>query len=228
MKRDALKEAVLGGDYDKADQIATKKLLRSGSTCVMARASDDADNPRIGAMIGIVQDREHRYRLWLDHEGGLPQDNRAMTAWPPAGIATATEAVRRARSMLADTTPRTLTRVQHERTSFTAATGRYREIARTADRAIAADERIEEEYRADPAQLNILTTLIDNAERATTTSREAVYRFIDVLRSAEFATATGGDHTELTALARGLADNLHTLIGSRESVKLSLMEQPDE
>ena len=116
----------------------------------------------------------------------------------------------------------TLMHLEHHPTGLTVPTSTYREIAELADAAIRADETLEQAYRDDPAQINVLRNVLDDTEGPFITDREAVERFAGVLESAAFD-HIAGDKLELTTLARDLASELRMLASEHDTLHLTLL-----
>ena len=117
----------------------------------------------------------------------------------------------------------TLMHLEHHPTGFTVPTSTYREIAELADAAIRDDETLEQAYRDDPAQINVLRNVLDDTEGPFTTDREAVERFAAVLESAAFDHIAGDKLAELTTLARNLASELRMLAAEHDTLHLKLL-----
>ncbi len=117
----------------------------------------------------------------------------------------------------------TLMHIEHHPTDFTAPTSTYREIAELADAAIRDDETLDQTYRNDPAQINLLHDLLADTDNPVTTNREAVERFADVLESDSFRNIAGDKLAELTTLARNLAGELRMLATEHDTLHLTLL-----
>ena len=96
----------------------------------------------------------------------------------------------------------------------------YRTISTLADIAIRGDKTLDPDYRAEPAQINVLHNVLISDDEPFTTDRQAVERFAAVLESDAFRLAAS---TELAELAGEMAQGLRALAADHETLNLTLV-----